>query len=271
MILFVFEGKVREPRIYKTVRALFFEDAVLDDILVSYCSNIYSLYRQMKSLDVFEGNDSDIVRLLKQEAERHPEITNTLEQFENSDTFSEIYLFFDYDIKRLDTKNRESVETQNEHIREMLAFFNDETGNGKLYINYPMVESIRYFRNSLPDEYFHTYTTDLFIGKKFKQLADNDSVYKNLDFIAFKMNKTTLELRTVTEAEKQAVKKNWDMLKEASVKKAHYICKGSNTVPPEKAVIKQASIFAGQLEKYVENQKISILNGFPLFLYEYFV
>ena len=49
MILLVFEGKTREPRIYKTVRELFFKDVVLDDIFVSYCSHIYSLYQQMKT------------------------------------------------------------------------------------------------------------------------------------------------------------------------------------------------------------------------------
>ena len=270
MILLVFEGKTREPRIYKTVRELFFKDVVLDDIFVSYCSNIYSLYQQMKSLDVFGGGNSDVVRLLKQEMEKHPEIPNVLERFENSDAFSEIYLFFDYDIKRQDKKNAESVETQNAHIKEMLAFFNDETGNGKLYINYPMVESIRYFKNPLPDEDFYTYTTDLFIGKKFKQAADNDSFYKNLDFIAFRINKKTFELKRTTENNLQTIKKNWDMLKDVSVKKAHYICADINSAPPAKTAITQTSIFEGQINKYVAEQKISILNAFPLFLYEYF-
>ena len=39
----------------------------------------------------------------------------------------------------------------------MLKFFTDETANGKLYINYPMVESLRYTKE-LPDSNCWTYT-----------------------------------------------------------------------------------------------------------------
>ena len=35
---------------------------------------------------------------------------------------------------------------QNEYISKMLNYFNDETNKGKLFINYPMIESIRYFK-----------------------------------------------------------------------------------------------------------------------------
>ena len=38
----------------------------------------------------------------------------------------------------------------------MLDFFSDETDNGKLYINYPMVESIK-CTQKLPDEHFYEY------------------------------------------------------------------------------------------------------------------
>ena len=224
----------------------------------------------MKDLDVFEYENSDIVRLLKEEAEKHPEVPNTLEQFEDSDAFSEIYLFFDYDIKKQDNNNRESLEIQNAHIQEMLCYFDDETGNGKLYINYPMVESIRYFKNPLPDNDFYTYTADLFICKKFKQLANDDSFYKNLDFITFKIKKNTLEICPVTEIKKKKMLDNWNFVKELHIKKANYICTKTNALPNQKTEICQNAIFKGQLEDYVPNKKISILNGFPLFLYEYF-
>lgn len=270
MILLVFEGKDREVRIYKTIRELFFKDVIKDDIFISYCSNIYSLYQKMRDLDVFEDEDADIVRLLKQEAEKHSEIPNTLSQFEDSDAFSEIYLFFDYDIKQQDKYNTESIEDQNKHIQEMIDFFDDETENGKLYINYPMVESIRYFKNPLPDTDFYTYTTDLFVGKKFKQLANDDSFYKNLDFITFKLNKNTFDLKPFTQQEKHALKENWECIKDLQVKKANYICTKNNMIPHAKRSISQNAIFEGQLRNYVIFQTIAILNGFPLFLYEYF-
>ena len=66
----------------------------------------------------------------------------------NESDFSEVYLFFDYDFQN---KNLELSEI-NSQLTEMLDFFSDETDNGKLYINYPMIESIRCTRK-LPDEH----------------------------------------------------------------------------------------------------------------------
>ena len=40
-----------------------------------------------------------------------------------------------------------SLDEINRRVEEMLKLFDDETDNGKLYINYPMIESIRYTRD----------------------------------------------------------------------------------------------------------------------------
>lgn len=45
-------------------------------------------------------------------------------------------------------------------LKELLDFFNEETDMGKLYINYPMIESLKYTKQ-LPDADFHTYRTTL--------------------------------------------------------------------------------------------------------------
>lgn len=151
---------------------------------------------------------------------------------------------------------KDSLETQNEKIKEMLELFDDETGNGKLYINYPMVESIRYFKKELPDEYYYTYTTNLFIGKEFKREAHNSSHYKNLDFITSK------------DKNQQS---NWKHIIDLNIKKANHICSDLNELPSKKATINQKTIFEKQLSKYAYSKnKIAILNSFPLFLYEYF-
>lgn len=174
----------------------------------------------------------------------------------NWDEFSEIYLFFDYDIKKPDEYNKDSLKTQNEKIKEMLELFDNETEKGKLYINYPMVESIRYFKKELPDEDYYTYTINLFIGKEFKRKAHNSSHYKNLDFITSK------------DKNQQS---NWKHIIDLNIKKANYICSGLNELPSKKATINQKTIFEKQLSKYAYSKnKIAILNSFPLFLYEYF-
>ena len=138
----------------------------------------------------------------------------------------------------------------------LLEFFDNETGNGKLYINYPMVESIRYYKKELPDENYYTYTTNLFIGRNFKEDTNNFSHYKNLDLITSK------------DKNQQS---NWKHIIDLNIKKANYICSSLNELPKEKTSISQQTIFKNQLSKYVYyKNKIAILNSFPLFLYEYF-
>ena len=61
-------------------------------------------------------------------------------------TLKEIFLFFDYDIKPVDSFNKLSIEQQNERISMLLSFFNSteigtERAGIKLFINYPMIYS----------------------------------------------------------------------------------------------------------------------------------
>lgn len=272
MILFVFEGKKQEPRLYKTMDYLFFNRQDENEIIVSYCSNIYSLYQKMTEYDVFGASDSfALIQLLKEEERAHPETTNILQELSFSDEISEIYLFFDYDIKQPDAYNRLTIEEQHTRIKELLCYFNDETDKGKLYINYPMVESIRYFKNSLPDNDYKDYTVKASIDGAFKALVNAESCYKNLDFICFGINKSS-DLKIPKDPKKiQSIQDNWITVKEINIKKAHFICADSYSVPQEKSVISQQHIFDSQLDKYVNpNGRIAILNAFPLFLYEYY-
>ena len=273
MILFVFEGKKQEPRLYKTMDYLFFNRQDENEIIVSYCSNIYSLYQKMTEYDVFGASDSvALIQLLKEEERAHPETTNVLQGLSFSDEISEIHLFFDYDIKQPDAYNSLTIEEQHTRIKELLCYFNDETDKGKLYINYPMVESIRYFKNPLPDNDYKDYTVKASIDGAFKALVNAESCYKNLDFICFGINHKSATLKIPKEPEKiNSVKENWRTVKEINIKKAHFICVDSYSVPQEKSVISQQHIFDNQLDKYVNpNGRIAILNAFPLFLYEYY-
>ncbi len=276
MILFIFEGGVREPALYKTMKYLFLSDSIKDDIIVSYCSNIYSLYKKMKELDAFDEDidSADIVAVLKEQLANSPSQQDELVKIENSDSISEVYLFFDYDLKRIDELNKLSVEEQNLQIKELLDYFDNETEHGKLFIDYPMVESIRYFKKELPDEDYVTYVTDMFIGKAFKKEA-SETFYPNLQFITFNLNKSN-ELKIPLTKEKKLdlekinrVKTNWLFIKDLNVKKANYICSGINDFPEMKNIINQQNIFNGQIEKYLPDEKIAIINSFPLFLYEY--
>ena len=257
MILFVFEGKEREIDIFNALKQLFFNN---DEVIVEFTYNtgFHTLYKELKE------NGMSLLRVL-QEASRKRE-KDTLGAY-TEDDFSEVFLVFDYDFHY----KHIPLEQWNENLREMLAYFNDETRNGKMYVNYPMVESIRYTK-LLPDKDYYKYTVrrdecpkrkgDPTSGFKYK--AAKFSAYLGLDFIQINNNKTP--------AERKQVRKNWELLKRQNVAKAHFLCEGKNTFPRKKTLFEQTDIFEKQCEKYVNSPTccVSILNSFPIFLYDYF-
>ena len=251
MILFVFEG-ADEKSLFNTLLSLYFPKDV-EKAICLYNNNIYNLYKEIKSF----GGAGDLVSILTDRYRNKED--NPFENRRRSD-FSEIYLFFDYDFQNKNIP----LEEINFQLNEMLDFFSDETDNGKLYINYPMIESIRYTKE-LPDKDYFRYTVSRTDCCHFKNIASCFSAYKSLDFIILPANKDSKD------GQKLKLMKNWECLKNMNVCKAHYICKGSNGFPKDIEDISQSSIFSNQLSKYViPTDSISILNSFPIFLWEYF-
>lgn len=108
--------------------------------IVSYCTNIYTLYKEM-----FEDNDPDDMDLLQLLKSREPDLVKkTL--FDES--YSDIFLIFDLD--------PHDFGFTPEKIRHMAKYFVESSDVGKLYINYPMVEAF-YHMTSIPDLNFNTY------------------------------------------------------------------------------------------------------------------
>lgn len=264
MILFVFEGVQREPDIFKTLEQLFFThpSGNSDEILIyPYGTSFHTLYNNLNKENI------SLLEHLREKAKNNK--NNKLRKYYDvflgylESDFSEVFLFFDYDfhVKSM------PLDKWNEELDKMLSMFDNETENGKLYISYPMVESIR-FTKQLPDSQYYTYC----VAKKdcikipgnphsgFKHLASQFSYYNSLSFIQLNDNNLT------------DVTKNWQHLIQQNVSKANYICSGNNTMPIHKEDIAQKVIFDKQLTKFVNqtNVRVSILNAFPLFLYEYF-
>lgn len=61
MILFVFEGDEREPRLYRTLERLYFPK-VNDNIICSFGNNIYDLYNELKEYE----DGGDIVSVMRE-------------------------------------------------------------------------------------------------------------------------------------------------------------------------------------------------------------
>lgn len=260
MILFVFEGRKTEPSLFKTLEYLYFKKTN-EQKICCFGYNIYELYRLMNESDFTE----DIVTVIKRKLASRNE--KPIPEDVSITDFSEVYLFFDYDFQN---KNLE-LEELNSQVQEMLGFFFDETINGKLYINYPMVESIK-CTQKLPDEHFYEYKVAREDCSDFKDYVTRVfNYYKSTDFMQFSVDKKTKELRPITKEREKLITENWGYLKEQNIKKANYICNDIYDYPENKSDVDQKSIFGSQLEKFVLlKNEVSILNAFPLFLFEYF-
>lgn len=251
MILFIFEGDEREPRLYRTLERLYFPKKN-DNIICSFGNNIYDLYNELLEYE----SGGDVVSVMRERLANRGD--STLNGIRSSD-ISEIFLFFDYDFQN----SHISLEEINKRVEEMLALFDDETENGKLYINYPMIESIRYTKE-LPDTDYPNYVVSREQCKDFKRLARDFSAYNSLDHILFKDDETP------TKEKYNKVKDNWQYLKLMNVSKANQLITGVNKMPTEKSTINQLAIFERQMSLYVKpNRNVAILNSFPIFIYEY--
>ena len=262
MILFVFEGK-DDKTYFESIKRLFFP-AKSEAFVCTYNSNIYSLYSKLKNHDALNGKlEVDTVSVFKDILTEKGD--NTLKDI-REDEVSEIYLFFDYDFQE---KSR-TLEENNKRLSEMLDYFTDETDNGKLYINYPMVESLRYTKE-LPDHDYWSYTVtrQKCQEESFKHQVHEFSFYKsNLEYLVLTIkpadDETNIQQKTDT------AKTNWLHLVTMNTSKANYICNDKNELPEE--VNSQMEIYDNQLAKYVDTEecKVAILNAFPIFLFDYF-
>ena len=268
MILFVFEGDKREPCIFATLRKLFFRESQ-DFIFCSYGNNLYNLYKELSNADF----ELDIVSLLREKFKDSPE--EPISRVDFSSDISEIYLFFDFDCHNQNKDRTVDIEENYRQCSEMLEYFSDETGNGKLYINYPMVEALRYTKK-VYDPDFWSYCCKLQDlvreNYSFKDEAGRFSGYGNLDFVCFRPTRLDKYDVNPPSSDKIAlVKENWRKVILQNIEKANYICLKKKMIPENKEDISQQKIFHEQKYDYIDTRDlIAILSAFPLFLYEYF-
>ena len=132
-ILIIVEGEKTEPAFFKRLATMF--DLKFE--IHCFKANIYSLYNKMKKYDF----SADIKDILKEE---HKDNVDILDK-----KFAYTYLVFDCDAHHsTENENRELKDVISDNfsiLKEMMNRFVDETDPtiGKLYINYPMMESYR--------------------------------------------------------------------------------------------------------------------------------
>ena len=137
---FIVEGEVREPQIIDNISKVFFAHGNFKIITLPAEENIYMLWKKLKA----DNFDTDIIEVLRESNDDIRELLVGLSR----DDFSEVYLFFDYDMHQTNLGKEDDADA----VAQMLESFDNETENGKLYISYPMVEALRDYKTGLCGE-----------------------------------------------------------------------------------------------------------------------
>lgn len=136
-ILMVVEGDRTEPRFFYQLARVYDINAKI----YAVGTNIYALYKKMQKYD-FNCNLKDALKEINTTKDSDKAILD--------ETFTYTYLIYDCDPHHTEEYEKgvpiEKIVRKNlERILEMVAYFDNETDptKGKLYVDYPMLESFR--------------------------------------------------------------------------------------------------------------------------------
>lgn len=166
--LLVVEGDNEKEQLFRTLLRSFPEIKINKDDIWIYKTNIYKLYDTIKKEYDSDFSEIDLPLLITR---------NKDESKAYKRDFSNIYLIFDYDCQE------STFSTQK--ICEMQECFNDSTANGKLYINYPMVESYLEIKNFPVDDSYEDAKVQIkgkFNSKRYKQCCKGTNLFKLIEF-----------------------------------------------------------------------------------------
>lgn len=131
--LIIIEGESREKSFFTKLCELISVDK--NTTIIPFCNDIYELYKKIEELD-FNTTTLDVIL-------KYVNIDDELRENLKTTKFVNTYLVFDLDLQN----NSEDRQAENlNKVCKMIELFNDETGYyGKLFVNYPMMESYRHF------------------------------------------------------------------------------------------------------------------------------
>lgn len=261
MILFVFEGKITEPKVMATLQHLYFPSAV-DQLLCYYGTDTYTLWKDIKEHEA-NGYDADIFSIVKQRIQRTGD--HSLDKY-NSYQIESIYLFFDYD-----PQNRTiPPERLNQAIEEMALKFIDPMETGKIFISYPMLEGL-FCLSSIPDPSFNHVCVPLSDCHGFKGWCQCFPFARKPEMLLLDTDKLGNIKDVPSDERKQDLLEKWNDLVKMTAKKANFICSGIAVCPKDVDAIPQIKIFQHERDDYViQKSSVSIISAFPLFLFDYF-
>lgn len=160
--LLIVEGNHEKNKLFGLIFRCFPEiNIAVEDVWI-YGTNIYMLYQDI--VNEYGGgwtaDDVDLPFVVSKK--QTPHAVRRKEDFVN------IILVFDYE--------RHDPNFSETKIQEMQDYFTDAADTGRLYINYPMIESYQHLSSLADDNYMERKVpVSLQPGKKYKELVRNET------------------------------------------------------------------------------------------------
>lgn len=162
--LFIVEGEVAEPALIAKIFDTFLpRDATFE--FYSYKTNLHTLTEHIEEFYPDFDDYVDVLGVLR-ELEQDDERKAIL-----SGKYTDIFYIFDFEPHN-HTLHFDTIAKLFDHL-------NDSADQGKLFINYPMLESYKHLRE-MPDHAFKDRTVSLEECLSYKQLINSESAYQDL-------------------------------------------------------------------------------------------
>lgn len=231
-ILFIVEGQIDEPNYIDQVQSILFPDYKIKYFV--YNTSIHDLIEQ-----VFEGDQIDEaidIRRALRTKETDPERREILKE-----KFTDIFMIFDME-----------PHYQKQYfsaIQKMLEFYSDSEKKGKLFINYPMMQSIKHI-SKMPDLDFKDRKVTLEQIQHYKELVGKQSDYTDIRSYTYEVLLSICAHHLM---------------------KVNYILNGLYALPEVEEFLKTdyVSLFKLEVDNWMQEQRVDVLNTSALWALEY--
>lgn len=224
-ILFIVEGENDEVSFIRKMLSICRPS--VDYEFYSYKCNIHVLAQVLyNEYPDFDSDEIDIQLVLKSKED------NKGKKDLLSQRFRDIFLVFDFDPQH--------DHTHFDTILRMLQYFDDSSDHGKLFINYPMMQSYKHF-SVLPDDSFETRSVSIADCLRYKQLVGEVSLFTDINAYTYK---TFISLLV------------------HHIRKANFILTGQYCLPnyEEYLTWNSAGIYEIQYKSLLEKEIVYVLN-----------
>lgn len=237
--LLVFEGET-EKNVVNSLKSYFItkDESIL--LYATFGHNIYQLSNELENDPGLDLHGLLCESLLRRKA-KDDELLSI-----PRDSISDIYLFFDYDPH---TSNASDMI-----LSKMLNTFVDSQDLGQLFINYPMLESVRH----IPKIDYQQITFPIANLTNYKSfLKQRNSSGELVEVLPqfFNWGLYTKEI--------------WQQIIEINLARANGLVFEKAQLPEK--IIDQLEIFEAQKKRHIRySNTISVISGFPLMLHHYY-